>query len=153
MNGSNPIAADFIEQGFRTARKHNGGFGVITQYLNDTAGSIQGQAIAASSDLKIILRQGDFQDYLNKNPQRFTPLQEKMIASFGAVSGTGFSNVMLEAGEETVSFHRYFADPYSRVLFSSKGVEFERVKGLVESGVELEEAVHQVTSEFYGEGA
>ena len=150
--GSNPIAAQFIEQGFRTARKHNGGFGVITQHLNDTAGSIQGQAIAASSDLKIILRQGNFQDYLNKNPQRFTPLQEKMIASFGAVSGTGFSNVMLEAGEETVSFHRYFADPYSRVLFSSKGVEFERVKGLVESGVPLEEAVHQVTIEFYGEG-
>ena len=51
-----------------------------------------------------------------------------------------------------VSFHRYFADPYSRVLFSSKGVEFERVKGLVESGVALEEAVHHVTKEFYGEG-
>lgn len=152
VNGNNPIAADFIEQGFRTARKHNGGFGVITQYLNDTAGSIQGQAIAASSDLKIILRQGDFQDYLNKNPQRFTPLQEKMIASFGAVSGTGFSNVMLEAGGETVSFHRYFADPYSRVLFSSKGVEYERVKGLVESGIPLEDAVHQVANEYYGEG-
>lgn len=151
--GNNPIAADFIEQGFRTARKHNGGFGVITQYLNDTSGSIQGQAIAASSDLKIILRQGDFQDYLNKNPSRFTPLQEAMIASFGAVSATGFSNVMLEAGEEMVSFHRYFADPYSRVLFSSKGVEFERVKGLVESGVGLEQAVHQVTKEFYGEDA
>lgn len=151
VNGSNPIAAAFIEQGFRTARKHNGGFGVITQYLNDTAGTIQGQAIAASSDLKIIMRQGNFQDYINKNPSRFTPIQEKMIASFGAVSGTGFSNVMLEAGEGTFSFHRYFADPYSRVLFSSKGVEFERVKGLVESGMPLEEAVHQVTREFYGE--
>jgi conjugal transfer ATP-binding protein TraC len=49
--GSNPIAANFIEQGFRTARKHNGGFGVITQYLLDTDKTIQGQAIAASSDI------------------------------------------------------------------------------------------------------
>ena len=152
VNGSNPIAAAFIEQGFRTARKHNGGFGVITQYLEDTESSIQGQAIAASSDLKIIMRQGNFKDYVAKNPSRFSPLETDMIASFGAVSGTGFSNVMLEAGEGVVSFHRYFADPYSRILFSSKGVEFERVKGLVESGVSLEEAVHQVSRDCFGEG-
>ena len=148
--GSNPIAAAFIEQGFRTARKYNGGFAVMTQLLEDTSSSIQGQAIVASSDIKIMLRQGFFSEYIEKNPTRFSPLEEEMIASFGPAGLIGFSNVMIET-EASTSFHRYFADPYSRVLFSSKGVEFERVKRLVESGMLLEDAVHQVTKEFYGE--
>ena len=141
--GNNPICAQFIEQGFRTARKYLGGFGVSTQYLSDTASSTQGQAIAASSDIKFIMRQGNFNDYVTANPTRFTPLEQQMIGSFGDVKGAGFSNVMIEAGNCT-SFHRYFADPYSRILFSSSGAEFGAVEALVESGVSLEEAVHQV---------
>lgn len=143
--GSNPIAAHFIEQGFRTARKHNGGFGVITQYLADTAGSIQGQAIAASSDMKLILRQGNFDEYVMANPTRFTPFEQQMIRSFDSAESAGFASVMIEAGEAT-SFHRYFADPYSRVLLSSKGAEFEAVESFVKAGMSLEEAVHQVVN-------
>jgi conjugal transfer ATP-binding protein TraC len=143
--GSNPITAQFIEQGFRTARKHNGGFGVTTQYLDDTSGSIQGQAIAASSDIKLILRQGNFDDYVIANPTRFTPFEQKMIRSFDSAESTGFASVMIEAGEAR-SFHRYFADPYSRVLLSSKGAEFEAVESFVKAGMSLEDAVHQVVN-------
>ena len=150
--GSNPIAANFIEQGFRTARKHNGGFGVITQYLADTEKTIQGQAIAASSDIKIIMRQGNFKDYVNAYPTRFSPYQQQMIESFGDVKGEGFSNLMVEAGN-TYSFHRYFADPYSRILFSSSGDEFGAVETLCHQGVALEEAIAQVALRFYGEDA
>ena len=45
--GSNPVAANLIAQGFRTARKHNGGLSVSTRYLEDKSASIQGQAIEA----------------------------------------------------------------------------------------------------------
>jgi conjugal transfer ATP-binding protein TraC len=148
--GSNPIAANFIEQGFRTARKYNGGFGVITQYLSDTEETIQGQAIAASSDIKIIMRQGNFKDYVAAHPKRFNAYQQQMIASFGDVLGSGFSNVMIEAGN-TYSFHRYFADAFSRVLFSSSGDEFGAVEALCASGMTLDEAVLQVTENTYGE--
>jgi conjugal transfer ATP-binding protein TraC len=143
--GSNPITAQFIEQGFRTARKHNGGFGVITQYLADTAKSIQGQAIAASSDIKLILRQGNFDEYVIANPTRFTPFEQQMIRSFDSAESAGFASVMIEAGEAT-SFHRYFVDPYSRVLLSSKGSEFEAVESLIKAGMPLEDAVHQVVN-------
>ena len=148
--GNNPICAQFIEQGFRTARKYLGGFGVSTQYLSDTQNSTQGQAIAASSDMKFIMRQGNFNDYVTANPTRFTPMQQQMIGSFGDVKGAGFSNVMIEAGNST-SFHRYFADPYSRILFSSSGAEFGAVEALVESGVSLEDAVHDVCRQCFGE--
>lgn len=142
-DGSNPIAATFIEQGFRTARKHNGGFGVITQYLLDTEKTIQGQAIAASSDIKIIMRQGNFQEYIRAYPNRFTPYQQKMIESFGDVVGSGFSNLMIEAGN-TYSFHRYFADPFTRVLFSSSGEEFTAIESLCKKGMPLIDAVQHV---------
>lgn len=148
--GSNPIAANFIEQGFRTARKHNGGFGVITQYLLDTDKTIQGQAIAASSDIKIIMRQGNFNDYLQKYPNRFNALQQEMIANFGDVQSAGFSNLMIEAGGH-YSFHRYFADPFTRILFSSSGAEFSAIEKRVQAGMSLMQAVKEVSLEFYGE--
>ncbi len=144
--GSNPIAANFIEQGFRTARKHNGGFGVITQYLLDTEKTIQGQAIAASSDIKIIMRQGNFKDYVAAYPNRFNVFQQKMIESFGDVVGAGFSNLMIEAGN-TYSFHRYFADPYTRLLFSSSGEEFGAIEAKMAAGISLSDAIHQVLQE------
>jgi len=148
--GSNPIAANFIEQGFRTARKYNGGFTVVTQYLADTEKTIQGQAIAASSDIKIIMRQGNFQQYLNHHPNTFSPLQAKMIESFGEAKGAGFSSLMVQYGN-AYTFHRYFADPFTRVLFSSSGQEFADIEELCANGVSMEEAVTRVAETYYGD--
>ena len=149
VSGDNPIAANFIEQGFRTARKHNGGFSVMTQYLLDLAGTIQGQAISASSDIEIIMRQGKFEDFIAKFPDRFDGFQTKMIQSFEDVISAGFSSMMVKAGK-SYSFHRYFADNYTRILFSSSGVEFEAVEALVKKGVALSDAVSQVAIKRFG---
>ncbi len=148
--GSNATAANFIEQGFRTARKYNGGFTVITQYLADTDKTIQGRAIAASSDIKIIMRQGNFKHYLSDHPQEFSPLQQEMIASFGEAKGAGFSNMMVQYGT-SYTFHRYFADPFTRILFSSDGQEFGEVNELLKSGLSTMEAVSQIAKKYYGD--
>jgi conjugal transfer ATP-binding protein TraC len=148
-DGSNPISANFIAQGFRTARKYNAGFSVLTQYLRDTQMSLQGQAIEAASDTKIIMRQGNFEAYLTENPTRFSALEQEMIHGFAPVSGAGFSSIMIDAGN-TKRFHRYFADPFTRVLFSSKGTEFEAVNEKVVAGLSLEEAVFQVATDLFG---
>lgn len=144
--GSNPVAANFIAQGFRTARKHNGGFAVITQFLKDTSATIQGQAIAASSDTKIIMRQGNFSDYMNEHPKAFTPLEVKMIESFGAAGQQGFSSLMMQFGEMS-TFHRYFADPFSSVLFSTSGKEFGAIEELINQGVTIADAVRLVVNQ------
>lgn len=151
-SGSNNIAAKFIEQGFRTARKHNGGFTVITQHLSDTSKTVQGQAIAASSDIKVIMRQGGFKDYVESHPEHFNPLQIAMIEAFGEAKTQGFSNVMLQFGN-MVSFHRYFCDPFLRVLFSTSGDEFGEIEALLAAGVSLGDAVNQVAQKYYGEPA
>ena len=143
--GSNPVAANFIAQGFRTARKHNGGFSVITQYLEDTSASIQGQAIAASSDTKIIMRQGGFKGYMDDHPKAFTPSQVKMIESFGEAHGQGFSSLMMQFGT-CHTFHRYFADPFSTALFSTSGDVFGTIEALVAEGVSMSDAVRRVAN-------
>lgn len=145
-SGTNPIAAQFIEQGFRTARKYNGGFGVITQYLLDTEKTIQGQAIAASSDIKIIMRQGNFKEYVRAYPNRFNKYQQMMISSFGDVSGRGFASLMLEVGN-TYSFHRYFLDPYLRLLFSSSGDEFMAIENKLAQGKSISDAISEALKE------
>ncbi|WP_419421564.1 type IV secretion system protein TraC (plasmid) [Legionella sp. D16C41] len=148
--GSNPVCASFIEQGFRTARKHRGGFTVITQNLLDTMNTIQGRAIAASADTKIIMRQGSFKHYLEEHPKHFNPLQVKVIESFGEAKTQGFSNLMIQFGQVT-TFHRYFCDPFSRVLFSTSGDEVSDIESLTKQGMALSEAIEQVAQKYYGE--
>lgn len=148
--GSNPISARFIEQGFRTARKYNGGFGVIFQQLTDLYASIQSQAIASSSDIKFIMRQGNFSEFLQENPKKFNELQQKLIQGFGAANSQGFSNLMLQY-QDSYSFHRYFADPFTRVLFSSNAEEFDDIERLTSEGMTLEDAVYKVALQRYGD--
>ena len=143
LSGSNPVGANFIAQGFRTARKHNGGFSVNTQYAEDTSATLQGQAIAASSDTKIIMRQGGFKDYMDAHPKAFSPMQVNMINSFGEARGQGFSSLMMQFGT-CHTFHRYFADPFSTALFSTSGDVFGAIESLTAKGVPIADAVRQV---------
>ncbi|WP_103989397.1 type IV secretion system protein TraC [Legionella quinlivanii] len=149
MNSSNPLMANFIEQGWRTARKYLAGFSGVTQQLSDTQNTAQGRAIAACSDTKFIMKQGAFKEYIAEHPTLFTPLQQRVIESFGEAKLQGFSDFMLQCGS-VYTFHRYFSDPYSRVLFSTSGDEFGDIEALVQSGVSLSEAVKQVALKYYG---
>jgi conjugal transfer ATP-binding protein TraC len=96
------------------------------------------------------MRQGNFNDYLQAHPNRFNAMQQGLIANFGDVQSAGFSNLMIEAGGH-YSFHRYFADPFTRILFSSNGQEFAAIESRVKAGMSLMDAVKEVALEFYGE--
>lgn len=148
--GDNPLAANFISTGFRTARKHNGGFAVITQNLDDLESTIQGRAIDASSDMSVVMRQGSFKEYVKKNPNAYSEREQRLIESFGEAKGNGFSEMMLRFGRFS-SFHRLFCDPFSKILFSSSADEFEAVEDLRKKGKSIEEAVTEVALKFYGE--
>lgn len=150
MANSNPISANFLEQGYRTARKYNAGFSAVTQNQSDTETTLQGQAIAACSDTKFIMRQGSFRQYLEKHPDLYNPLQQEVIESFGEAKMQGFSNVMIQYGN-AYTFHRYFSDPFSRVLFSTSGDEYGEIEALTASGVDLSDAVSRVARKYYGE--
>ncbi|CDZ79404.1 conjugal transfer ATP-binding protein TraC [Legionella massiliensis] len=149
MKSSNPLMANFIEQGWRTARKYLAGFSGVTQQLSDTENTAQGRAIAACSDTKFIMKQGAFKEYIAEHPTLFSPLQQRVIESFGEAKLQGFSDFMLQCGGVT-TFHRYFSDPFSRVLFSTSGDEFGEIEALIQSGVSLTDAIKQVALKYYG---
>jgi conjugal transfer ATP-binding protein TraC len=150
--GDNQSAANFINQGFRTARKHNGGFSVIVHSLFDMEHNAQTRAIKACANVEYIMLQGDLNKYVQQNPDEFNEQQIRLLRDFGEAGSQGFASMMVQYGKG-YAFHRYFADPYSRILFSTKGHEFDAVEALVNSGVSIEQAVHQVAQHTFDEAA
>jgi conjugal transfer ATP-binding protein TraC len=142
-DGDSSVATRFIVQGFRTARKHNGGFGVITQTLNDLVSSAQGRAIKACASINHVLLQGDLSNYVTQYPDEFNEQQIQLINSFGKASTQGFASMMISYGG-AYTFHRYFADPFSRILFSTKGQEYEAIEDYIKQGLTIEQAVDKV---------
>lgn len=144
--GDNSTTSKFIVQGFRTARKHNGGFGVLTQTLDDLVATSQGRAIKACSSISHIFLQGDLTTYLSQYPEEFNEQQVQLMSSFGEASNLGFASMMVKYGKG-YTFHRYFIDPFSRILFSTKGHEFDAIKKLIDKGIPVLEAAKIVLEE------
>lgn len=145
-DGDSTTTCKFIVQGFRTARKHNGGFGVLTQTLDDLVATAQGRAIKSCSSISHILLQGDLTTYLSQYPDEFNEQQVALINSFGEASNLGFASMMVRYGKG-YTFHRYFIDPFSRILFSTKGHEFDAIKKLIDKGIPVLEAAQIVLEE------
>ena len=96
------------------------------------------------------MRQGNFEDYLQDNPKSFDEKQQRLIKGFGEAESQGFSSLMVQYGN-AYTFHRYFADPFTRVLFSSNAEEFSAIEALQKQGLSLEQAVYQIAEKHYGD--
>ena len=114
LSGSNKEAAQFIEKGFRTARKHYGSFITITQSVKDYHASDEANAAWNNSDIKIIMKQNAkaFQDFIDEKPHYYSSYEQTLIKSFQPSKDNGFSSFMLYIGAVT-SFNRLFVDPFS----------------------------------------
>ncbi|WP_338728985.1 type IV secretion system protein TraC (plasmid) [Shewanella baltica] len=151
MSGANAQSKDFINEGYRTVRKFGGSFATVTQGMKDFFANAEAEAALNSSDIHITLRQGDgFNDFLNKHPDHFSPFEQYMLKSFPRADAAGHSCIMLKAGG-LVSFHRIFADPWSRAMLSTEPKEFEYCENLIKSGKPLLDAIELTAQHFYPE--
>lgn len=149
MSGKDEAAAEFIEEGYRTARKFKGSFCTVTQGVNDFFKSSGSAACYNNSDIRILLRQGQgFESYIKDNPNAFSPYEIRMIKSFPAAKIAGYSSIMLTIAGRT-SFHRLFVDPVTQAMLSTEAEEFEEVRTLTEQGMNIEQAVMTVAKKFY----
>ncbi|MDF1931739.1 hypothetical protein PGH45_19090 [Legionella pneumophila] len=57
---------------------------------------------------------------------------------------------MIQFGNVT-TFHRYFCQSLSRVLFSTSGDEVSLIESLTKQGVSLSEAIKRVANKYYRE--
>ena len=148
LDFKNRKVGEFIEKGYRTARRHTGAYITITQNIVDfdsDKASSAARAAWGNSSYKIILKQSakEFAKYNQLFPDQFQPLQRDMIGKFGAAKDQWFSSFLLQV-ENHSSWHRLFVDPLSRAMYSSDGPDFEFVQQKRREGMSIHEAVWQL---------
>ncbi|MGR5464872.1 type IV secretion system protein TraC [Photobacterium damselae] len=149
MSGSNRQSREFIDKGYRTARKFGGSFATVTQGITDFFKSDESQAAYNNSDIKIILRQStDFVKYIKENPDAFDPFHVRLIKAFPEAKKAGFSCAMIQAGS-TITFHRLFVDPWSIALYSTDPKHYEYCEQLMKRGIPLLDAIEKTAWQFF----
>jgi conjugal transfer ATP-binding protein TraC len=148
LGGDNDGAAEFIETGYRTARRFRGNFVTITQSINDYYKNATSLAAFENSEYNIILAQKA--ESLNKLKQdkrlEMDGYTERIYKSLKM--GDVYSECVIK-GPSGISVHRILLDPYARILYSSKGEEFEAVNRLCAQGKDIKEAVEIVARKFH----
>ena len=145
------IATNFIIKGFRTGRRHKASFVTITQGIADYYEFMEARAAWENSALKLIFLQE--QEPLMKHQKEhetFSDYEMEILKSFPKAKDAGLSQVLLRANGIS-SFHRLFVDPFTRVLLSSDGDDYQAVLNYVAQGLDLIDAVSLVASLHYGD--
>lgn len=147
LNSNDKSQAEFIEAGYRTAPKHRGNFISIAHSISDFHGNRMSKAAFDCSDFKIILGQSD--EAINKLKQEkimdIDGYIERLLKSLKITKD--YSECVIK-GPEGLSVHRIIFDPYARILYSTKGEEFDAVNRLTQSGLSLKDAIEQVVRQF-----
>lgn len=146
LNFKNNKVGDFIEKGYRTARRHFGAYITITQNIKDfdsPDASSAARAAWSNSSYKVILMQDaqEFKKYNQSYPDQFTKLEQDVIAKFASAKDQWFSSFLLIVGSKS-SWHRLFVDPLSRAMYSSQGSDFEYIQSAREQGTPIHDAVY-----------
>ena len=147
LGGENDSAAKFIETGYRTARRYKANFVTITQSINDYYKNATSRAALENSDYSIILGQKPESIDQLKASGRFnlTPFSERLFKSLRKTDDYSECIIKDPVG---MSVHRIVFDPYSRILYSSKGDEFEAVNRLVAEGRSLRDSIELIARKF-----
>lgn len=145
LDNKSSFVADFIESGYRTARKYGGSYITISQGIDDFDGdgaSTAAKAAWSNSSFKIILRQNmeAFRKYNQKNPDQFNAVERAIIEGFPAAGDAHFSAFMLRIAGRS-SFHRLVTDPISRALYSTDGDDFQFRENLMAEGLSQQAAL------------
>lgn len=145
LGGSSPTIRDFIEEGYRTARRHKGSFGTITQSINDKNLSTAALAAYDNSSFKFTLMQDAkaFESFKQKEPMIFSELEFDLIKRFQPARTVGYSSVLVNMGGVS-SFHRLLLDPLRNALFSSRGEDFSYREKRFKEGAHIRDIIFEM---------
>lgn len=138
-------SAQFIESGFRRARKHRGSFVVATQGLKDFFSSPTAEAAWSCAETKCFLRQNSDQVASLIATNRFSadPGFLAQLKSLTTVAGE-FSEMIVKSGDNPMAIGRFTIDRRSQLLFSSNPAEVAQIRRWQRAGATLLEAVTEV---------
>ncbi|NNH97765.1 type IV secretion system protein TraC [Pasteurella multocida] len=148
LGGSSQKIRGFIEEGYRTARRHNGSFGTVTQAINDKNLSTAALAAYDNSSFKFTMMQDakSFETFKRMEPNIFNDFECEIIRKFPAARTVGYSSVLVNVGQYS-SFHRLLLDPLTNALFSSRGQDFAYREKRLGEGADIKEILFEMAEQ------
>lgn len=143
-----PMIARFMEHAYRRFRKYDGAAVIVTQSIADLYGSVSGQAIAANSAFKFILKQtNETINQVEKNG--YLDIGEygySQLRTVHTVPGR-YAEVMVYTNEG-LDIARLIVDRWTNVLFSTSGRERDEVIASIEAGVHPVQAIDDYIAKY-----
>ncbi|KVV25065.1 conjugal transfer protein TraC [Burkholderia cepacia] len=129
--GDDKETAEFIEEGYRRARKYQGIFCLGTQGIEDAYKNAASQAAYNNADWKILLRQDpeNFGKLVADGTVTFSPAIKRMLLSLRTEKGQ-FSE-MLITSPNGASIVRHIPDPFSLAMASTNAADFTECETLI----------------------
>ena len=143
LSGGN--SGDFIETGYRRARKYFGSFCAATQGVGDFSMSRAAEAAFNNADWLFLLRQKPESILALEKSDKLVidESMKNMLMSVKTVQGA-YSEVFVHGSQMGHGIGRVLFDPFSLLLVSSKAEDFEAVKAYRQQGYTIVEALESV---------
>lgn len=139
--GADKETAEFIEEGYRRARKYNGIFCVGTQGIEDAYKNDASQAAYNNADWKILLRQDrkNLEKLISDGVVNFSPAIKRMLLSLRTEKGR-YAEMLISSpnGESVV---RHIPDPFSLLMASTNAADFNECDTLLKKGYSTMDAM------------
>ncbi|EIV7913043.1 MULTISPECIES: type IV secretion system protein TraC [Enterobacteriaceae] len=145
LGGSSKKIRDFIEEGYRTARRHNGSYGTITQSIRDKNLSTASLAAYDNSSFKFTGMQDakSLSTLKQEEPNLYNELEWTLIEKLPPAKKAKFSAFLVSVGAYS-SFHRLMLDPLSDKLFSSKGEDFAYSEKRLQENADIKDIIFEM---------
>lgn len=137
-------AGQFIEQGYRTARKFGGAFMTITQGIDDYFKSGTSKAALDNADWVFLLRQKPESIKAAENSDRIVMDESlrKLLTSVDTQQGKYSEIAIMGPGGTTVG--RLIVDPFTEKLYSTRAEEYAAIAAMQRQGLSLVEAIERL---------
>ncbi len=137
-------AGQFIEEGYRVARKHGGNFVTITQGIDDYYKSETARAALQNADWVYLLRQKpeSIQQLAHSDRLVMNDFMNRALRSVDTKQGQ-YSELMVY-GPNGWTIGRLVVDPFSEKLYSTRAEEYEAIDRMLAAGYTLEQAIEEL---------
>jgi conjugal transfer ATP-binding protein TraC len=144
---SGGATAEFIEAGYRRARKYKGAFMSATQGVDDYYRNPAAKAALDNSDWMFLLRQKpESIEMMDKLGQlTMDDAMKRLLQSLRTEHGA-YSEIFIHSPVGS-GIGRLIVDPYSLLLFSSRAEDFTAVNEKRAAGLSVSEAIDAVLRE------
>jgi conjugal transfer ATP-binding protein TraC len=137
-------SANFIEAGYRRARKYGGAFGTITQSVDDYYKNEATRAAITNADWLFLLRQKpESIDRLGKEGKLHVDEWMKRQLSSVSTEHGHYSEIFVH-GPMGSGVGRLILDPFSMLLYSTQAEDYQAIKTLTDQGIPVTEAIETI---------